>query len=185
KEAYPWIAFLGRWGERRPAFLNGPTGPNLKTQWTEPITWSENWRPHSVAVPAGGLLGTSATDTFCGAVAAGSNLALGLADSRALVLGVLAVIAIVAILLLRRTTWRPAAPLRVARRRSWGQTLAASARMYGSRPRLFMGIGLVAIPISFVITGVQWLLFRVSSIAGVPLEGEGGGVRIWLGLALG
>ena len=36
----PWIAFEGRWGELQNAFFNGPTGPNLKTQWTEPITWS-------------------------------------------------------------------------------------------------------------------------------------------------
>jgi hypothetical protein len=185
KEAFPWIAFEGRWGERRPAFLNGPTGPNLKEQWTEPITWSESWRDHAVAVPAGGLLGTSATDTFCGAVAAGSNLVIRLADSPTLVLGVLTAIAIVAILLVRRTSWRPTAPLHVARRRSWGQTLTASARMYRSRPRLFMGIGLVAIPISFVITGIQWLLFRASTIAGVPLESEGGGFRVWLGVALG
>ena len=33
----PWIAFEGRWGELQPAFFNGPTGPNLKTQWTHPI----------------------------------------------------------------------------------------------------------------------------------------------------
>ena len=79
RKAYPWIAFEGRWGERQRAFLNGPTGPNLKTQWTEPITWSEGWRGYSLAVPAGGLLGTSATDTFCGAVAAGSNLVVKLA----------------------------------------------------------------------------------------------------------
>jgi hypothetical protein len=26
--AFPWIAFEGRWGELRPAFFNGPTGPN-------------------------------------------------------------------------------------------------------------------------------------------------------------
>ena len=35
KEAAPWIAFEGRWGEQHPAFFNGPTGPNLKKQWTE------------------------------------------------------------------------------------------------------------------------------------------------------
>jgi len=44
REGFPWIAFEGRWGERQEAFFNGPTGPNLKTQWTEPITWSEGWR---------------------------------------------------------------------------------------------------------------------------------------------
>ena len=185
KRAYPWIAFLGRWGERQRAFLNGPTGPNLKTQWTQPITWSEAWRSNAVAVPAGGLLGTSATDTFCGAVAAGSNLVIRLADNPAWVLGLLAALVVLVVVLVRRTSWRPAAPLRVARRRSWGQTLTAAARMYGSRPLLFIGIGLVTIPISLVITGAQWLLFRASSLAGVPLEGEGGGLRIAIGLAIG
>ena len=55
---YPWIAFEGRWGELRPAFFNGPTGPNLKTQWTEPIGWSEGWRSRSYTVPGGSAFGT-------------------------------------------------------------------------------------------------------------------------------
>ena len=42
--AFPWIEFEGRWGELQEAFFNGPTGPNLKGQWTEPISWSEDWR---------------------------------------------------------------------------------------------------------------------------------------------
>ena len=37
----PWVGFQGRWGELQPAFFNGPTGPNLKTQWTKPVLWSE------------------------------------------------------------------------------------------------------------------------------------------------
>ena len=57
RTAFPWIAFQGRWGERQQAFYNGPTGPNLKTQWTEPVTWSEDWRDRSYAVPAGGAFG--------------------------------------------------------------------------------------------------------------------------------
>ena len=40
-QAFPWITFEGRWGELQKAFFNGPTGPNLKTQWTEPIEWSD------------------------------------------------------------------------------------------------------------------------------------------------
>src|SRR6185436_14837042 len=51
QRAFPWIAFEGRWGELQPAFFNGPTGPNLKRQWTEPITWSEDWRDASYAIP--------------------------------------------------------------------------------------------------------------------------------------
>ena len=68
-EAFPWIEFEGRWGELQRAFYNGPTGPNLKGQWTEPIAWSEDWRDRAYAVPAGGLFGTGATDFFCDAIA--------------------------------------------------------------------------------------------------------------------
>ena len=32
-EAYPSIAFEGRWGELQDAFFNGPTRPNLKESW--------------------------------------------------------------------------------------------------------------------------------------------------------
>ena len=53
-DAFPWITFEGRWGELQKAFFNGPTGPNLKTQWTTPIEWSEGWRDRSYAVPTGG-----------------------------------------------------------------------------------------------------------------------------------
>ena len=70
---FPWIDFQGRWGELQPAFFNGPTGPNLKTQWTQPITWSEGWRDQSFTVPAGSAFGTAATDFFCRAIGNGSR----------------------------------------------------------------------------------------------------------------
>ena len=117
-----WIAFQGRWGERQQAFYNGPTGPNLKTQWTEPVTWSEDWRDRSYAVPAGGAFGTDATDFFCNAVEAGSNFVLRAVDDGGRLALVLGVVAAALIFLLTRTSWRPSTPLRVPRRRSWGQT---------------------------------------------------------------
>ena len=185
RKAFPWIAFEGRWGERRRAFLNGPTGPNLKSQWTEPITWSEDWRDRSVAIPAGGALGTSATDFFCDGVAAGSNVVLRLEENPAWVIGALVVFVVLVIAAVRRTTWRPATPLAVARRRSWGQTLTAAGRMYGSRPLLFLGIGLVTIPIAIVITVLQALLFSATTIAGISPDAEGGGFRVGLSVAIG
>ena len=65
--------FEGRWGELRPAFFNGPTGPNLKTQWSEPISWSQGWRDRSYTVPVGSAFGPAATDFFCSAVGNGSQ----------------------------------------------------------------------------------------------------------------
>ena len=51
RAAFPWIGFEGRWGELQKAFFNGPTGPNLKAQWTEPIRSSQDWRERSIGVP--------------------------------------------------------------------------------------------------------------------------------------
>ena len=162
-DAFPWITFEGRWGELQKAFFNGPTGPNLKEQWTAPIEWAEGWRDRSYAVPTGGVLGTGATDVFCSGVERGSAALAKLllnAGATVLVLGVVLGLVVFAIV---RATWTPVAPLRIGRRRSWGQILSASARMYVTRFRLFVGLGLLLIPVTIVITAVQWLSSRGST----------------------
>jgi hypothetical protein len=188
REAFPWIAFEGRWGERQQAFYNGPTGPNLKTQWTEPITWSENWRDKSYAVPAGGLLGSGATDFFCDAVGAGSNFVVKAFDNPGATVAVLGALLALLVYVLTRTPWRPATPLRVPRRRTWGQTFTASWRMYVSRPGLFLGIGVVAVPVSIVVAALQSVLIRATSLVGITADAEGGGFRVglavWIGTVL-
>jgi len=184
-KAFPWIGFGGRWGELQPAFFNGPTGPNLKTQWTEPITWSDGWRDRSLAVPGGGAVGTGATDFFCGAVARGSNALRRAVANPPLSLLVLAVLVALIVFALTRTTWRPATPFRLARRRAWGQVLSASACMYGRRLRLFLGLGVLAIPISVVVTLLQAGLLHASSFLGVDNEGEGGGALVLVVVSLG
>ncbi|MGH3138017.1 MAG: hypothetical protein ACRDPV_16150 [Gaiellaceae bacterium] len=185
KAEFPWIAFEGRWGELQRAFFNGPTGPNQKTQWFEPIRWSEAWRDESYAVPAGGAFGTGATDFFCGAVAAGSNAVRRMAEDPLPV--VVALLALLALLVLgiSRATWRPSTPLRLAHRRAWGQILTAAARMYVKRLRLFVGIGLLFLPVSVLVTLLQASLLRVSSVAGIPTEAESGGLLVVLVLTAG
>jgi len=185
-ERFPWIAFEGRWGERQRAIYNGPTGPNLKSQWTDPITWAEGWRDRSYAIPAGGYLGSGATDFFCEAVESGSMLLVKLTNEPGLVLALLAALTALVVLLAIRATWTPTAPLRVARRRSWGQVLTAAARMYASRPFLFVGIGLVTLPVSIVISLLQAGIVRLSQTGGSG--GEAGGLRLalafWIGTVL-
>jgi hypothetical protein len=182
---FPWIGFQGRWGEQQPAFFNGPTGPNLKTQWIAPITWSHGWRDRAYAVPVGGVLGTRTTDFFCGAMAAGSRLLWRAVDNPLpTVVAVLAVLAAI-IWALRRATWRPAAPLRLAHRRSWGQVLTAAARMYAAHPRFYLGIGLLLLPISLVITGIQALLLTASHILGVADQGAAAGFFVLVAITIG
>jgi hypothetical protein len=185
RTAFPWIGFEGRWGELQRAFFNGPTGPNLKRQWTEPIRWSEGWRDRSIAVPGGGVLGTGATDFFCAAVATGSNALRRTVEHPLVGIAVLAALVALLVIALSRTRWRPVAPLRVARRRAWGQILAAAARMYVGRLPLFLGIGVLAVPIAVVVTLLQGLVIRASSILGVETGGESGGILVLGVLAIG
>ena len=147
-EAFPWITFEGRWGELQKAFFNGPTGPNMKTQWLTPIEWSEDWRDRSYAVPTGGVLGTSATDFFCSAVERGSAALASLLRNPPAAFIVLASLLGLLAFVVIKATWTPVAALRVGRRRAWGQILSASASMYVKQPRLFLGLGLLLIPIA-------------------------------------
>ena len=161
---YPWLGFTGRWGELQPAFFNGPTGPNMKQQWTEPIAWTQSWRPQAFVVPGSGFGSTRATDFFCGAVAAGSNLLTRLVRHPFPGLVALAVIVFLLAFAATRTTWRGSLPLRLGRRRTWGEVVTVAWRMYRSRFRLFAGIGLLFIPVGILIGALQYLLFRVATL---------------------
>jgi len=173
KAEYPWLGFEGRWGQREEAFYNGPTGPNTKTSWTHPISYQEqNGRDLSYAVPVGGLFGTSATDFFCETVSSGSEVVRKLFDNPVRLLLVLAVLALLVVWLLHRTTWTPVTPLRIARRRAAGQLIRAAGRMYRSRWRLFIGIGFLTVPASLVVAVLQGLILGGSE------GGEAGGFRV-------
>ena len=182
---FPWIAFEGRWGELQEAFFNGPTGPNLKRSWVEPVQVSEGWREEAYAVPTGGALGTGATDFFCAAVSTGSvALIRWLQEPVPVLLAVAALFALV-FFVAWRATWRPVAPLRVARRRSWGQTLAAAGRMYIRRAPLFLGIGLLLIPTAMVTAVLQQLFLGGFGLLGVDTGGESGGALVLVVLGIG
>ena len=185
RRTYPWIAFEGRWGELQPAFFNGPTGPNLKTQWTAPLEWADGWRPRSYAVPTAGILGTGATDFFCDAVATGSKGLVQLLDNPVPFVLLLGALLAVVIFAGTRTTWRPSTPLRLARRRRWGQILTAAWRMYLARAPLFMAIGVLFIPLGFVVAFVEALLLGGFGLLGVETTGEAAGALALFVLAVG
>jgi hypothetical protein len=183
--AFPWIDFEGRWGELQKAFFNGPTGPNLKTQWRRPITWSEDWRDQSYAVPTAGLFGTGATDFFCVAVERGSRGLILLLRSPGLVALVLAILVALVAFVVIRPTWTPVAPLKLGRRRSWGQILSASAAMYVRHPLVFLGIGLLLIPISFVTALLQWFALKGLGVFNFVTTGEVAGGSAFVALVIG
>jgi hypothetical protein len=185
--SYPWLGFEGHWGEEREGFYNGPTGPAAKLQWAEPITWAnDEWRDKSFTVPAGTSVGSTATGFFCGAVAGASTLLTALVGNPSPVLIALAAILGVVLWLASRTRWQPSAPLRLARRRSWGSIVTAARRMYFGHLRLFVGIGLLFFPLGVLITVLQYLLFRVGGLNGlVASAGSTNAVVDFLAILLG
>jgi hypothetical protein len=182
---FPWIAYEGRWGELQPSFFNGPTGPNLKSQWTEPITWSEDWRSRSYTVPGGSAFGPEATGFFCTAIGGGSTALVRLVHHPLEFSLVLGGLVLLAIFLLSRTAWRPSAPLRLARRRAWGQILSSAARMYVARFRLFVGMGVLFVPIALLVTLLQALVLHASNVLGVQTGGESSGLLAFVVVAIG
>jgi hypothetical protein len=181
---FPWITFEGRWGELQAAFFNGPTGPNMKTQWKAPLEWADGWRDRSYAVPTGGLLGTGATDLFCTGVERGSAALIRLLRSPAATLLVLGLLAALLIFAVVKATWAPVAPFHIARRRAWGQILSASARMYVGHLWLFLGLGILLIPVVVAITALQWLLLRLADAFG-SVTGDLAGLVTYLSLVIG
>ena len=125
------------------------------------------------------------TTFFCGAIAHGSNVLRRALAQPWVVLLTFAVIVGLVVLAASRATWRPAAPLRLARRRASGQILAASARMYFGNRLLFIGIGSLLIPISLLDALLQSVILGASSFAGIDAQGEGEGVLVLLVVALG
>jgi hypothetical protein len=185
RDAFPWTAYEGRWGELQKAFYNGPTGPNLKTQWTQPVFWSEEWRDQSYSVPAGGAFGSAATDFFCGAVGGGSRALVRLAN-QPLAFGLtLSLLALLVVYGIARATWTPVRPLHLPHRRSWGQILSAAGRMYVQRLGLFVGIGILLIPIELLVGLIQTAGLDATSVLGVQGGGESSGLVGFLVLALG
>ena len=120
-----------------------PPGPNLKTQWTKPITWSQDWRDRAYAVPARRRAGDAHDRLLLRRDGAGSRLLWRAVDNPLpTCVGGAGGARRCGHPASARATWRPAAPLRLARRRAWGQVLTAAARMYVGASRLFLGIGL-------------------------------------------
>lgn len=182
--ADPWLGFVGRWGERHAAFFNGPTGPNQKLQWTEPFTWATtSWRAETFAVPAAGFVPRPATEFFCGAVAHGSTI---LRQAKVNPLPWLIGFAVLAIAIIwggSKMVWTPADPSRLARRRHLGQVISCGAVRFWAHRRLFLGIGLVFVPIGIVVAFVQALAFNVWGLT--PLVSDTGrGNAFVAGLAL-
>ena len=164
-DPFAWLGYLGHWGQEVSGPNSGPTGPTFKGQWTKPITWvDEEWRPDNVQVPASSSVAPTATGFFCTAVAKGSEIYIRFLRNPFFVLGILAAIAMLGLWLSRRTKWSPALPAPIRQRRDAGEIYRSGFRVFRSQPALFIGIGLMAIPLGALAAITQHLLFGVTGL---------------------
>jgi hypothetical protein len=160
-DPFAWTTYQGRWGQRESGEFNGPTGPNMKTQWTEPLSWEEGLRDSSVVVPSD-TIGPNAVRWFCGAVALGSSLLFGLgpAITVGLAVGVLAA----ATITIRQTQFSPASATPLRKRRQFGQILGAALRLYRQHAGLFLAIGAVFVPLGLLAGVLQSIVFNLAPV---------------------
>jgi hypothetical protein len=144
---FKWLSFNGHWGQREKGYNNGPTGPTTKTVWNQPFSWMADQRTTSPRLPGSSLAGPQITGAFCGAVASLSSLVNLHAESRAASIAILAAIALVVLLFVGATRWRPVDLRRLRARRSFGQLIRTSGRLYGRHLHVLLPIAIVAIAI--------------------------------------
>lgn len=72
---FAWLTYQGKWGEKDSWPFDGPTGPNMKRQWTQPFSWQDGLRKNSLALPSSTrTIGPNPTHFFCEAVSVGAGL---------------------------------------------------------------------------------------------------------------
>jgi hypothetical protein len=156
-----WLGYAGLWGEKERAPNNGPTGPNTKGRWLEPISWQDDLRGGSVAVPAARTFGPSVSGVFCGGVEFAAGVLTDYFDEPVVTIVTLVVVLGLVVLLLGRTRWRPVRAEPIRMRRGIGQILLSSGRIYARSPLRFLALGSIFLLLEGVAAGVQWLLTSV------------------------
>lgn len=175
-EQFPWITYRGHWGEVGPRrFYEGPTGPNMKSAWRKPFSWSASARDTSYPVPGAQAAGSTGTGFFCAAVTRGSDVFRRWVDDPLPLLGLLALGVVVAAWAVRRTSWDVAA-VPVRRRRRAGEVVGATRGVL--RDHRWLLVRMAALPSALLVVGavlqtladamaVPWLLRAVLGVAGL------------------
>jgi hypothetical protein len=157
-DRFGWLAYQGLWGEKERAPNNGPTGPNTKDRWRAPITWQEDLRGGSVAVPGLPTFGPSVSSAFCGGVELAAGFLVDYFEEPVVTILVLVAVVGLVAFLASRTRWRPTRPDPIRAHRAIGQILLAAGRLYARHPLLFLALGSVFLWLEAVAAGLQLLL---------------------------
>jgi hypothetical protein len=153
-----WLAYEGLWGQKERAPNNGPTGPNTKDRWKEPITWQDDLRGGSVAVPAGRTFGPSVSGAFCGGVEFAAGLFTEYLQEPVVTILVIGLVLALVGLLVWRTRWRPVRAEPIRQQRGNGQILLSAGRIYARSPLGFLALSSVFLWLEALAAGLQWLV---------------------------
>lgn len=136
---FAWLTYEGKWGEKDSFPFDGPTGPNMKDQWTEPFTWQDALRKSSLALPTQRTIGPNPTNFFCEAVTTGAGI-FTLHKHYPWItytLAALLVLAPITLIMLMR------------------QTLAAAMTLFVRHAGVFLGLGAVMIVLGTIANEVE------------------------------
>jgi hypothetical protein len=161
---FEWLTYEGRWGQKEKSFNNGPTGPNTKTQWTEPFTWMDGTRSTSPQLPGGFALGPTITGAFCATVKVLSGfINLEAQTTLGAVLIILVAVLLIAVPAVL-TRWSPVSLEPLRQRRAFGQLIRAARQLYGHAKHwhTLVLIGLSAIPLIGVVEGLEWVVLKLT-----------------------
>lgn len=170
KGKFAWILYPGRWGERAPSVFNGVHGPGYNSRWIDPWRKLDRWNSSNIVVPEPGTIGVTATQAFCTLSRTGSQLLIQAKLHPWIVTPALAVIVAVFAFAYRRA------------RRIFRRAIAYYRRFW----RLFMGIGLMALPIGVAFNLIQALVITIGPLRYMEnWMGDAAGARLTSVLAVG
>ncbi len=172
-DPFAWITYQGHWGQREPSFDDGPLGPPLKESWTNPIRWVEKYgRPNAVSLPA---VSSRAGDAFCSVASTGSLLFGRFLNRPLLVAGALVVVALLLVIAVTRTRWRPSAPEPVTQLRPAGSLLVAAGRLQWRHADTYAGLAGVVLAGGVASWLVSELVLSATPLGDVASVAGGGG----------
>ncbi|MET0557322.1 MAG: hypothetical protein ABW065_01445 [Solirubrobacterales bacterium] len=175
---FEWLTYDGRWGEKEKGFNNGPTGPQTKTVWREPFAWMEKQRTTSPRLPGGSIAGPQITGVFCGAVASVSDLINLEAKSRFAAIATLVGLAVLILLFVGLTRWRPVDLTELRAKRAFGQLVRTARQLYGRHWRVLVPIALAGL---VIVAGTNLIAGALARGSGADDAAGRSGVNLALG----
>lgn len=118
--------------------FSGPTGPNTKPRWDQPVKWGEEIRGNSLPVPVRPTIGPEISRVFCGAASFGASIVRIFPIDPKIILAIGSAV-LLGLAILAALAWR---------------SFTRAIHFYFRHGYFFITVGVLAFPIAWV---GQWL----------------------------